>query len=102
MAFPSNNFKGQEPGSNADIKKFCEDNYKITFPLFSKINVKGENIHPLYKHLTTQKNFEGDVKWNFSKILINKKGEVIARFATKTKPDAEEVTDKIKQALTTK
>ena len=88
LGFPANNFMKQEPGSNLEIKQFCELNYGVTFPMFSKISVKGKDIHPLYQYLT-EKEFNGvldaPVTWNFQKFLINKNGQLIASFNPKTK-----------------
>lgn len=86
LAFPANNFGNQEPGANEEIKKFCELNYKTTFPLFAKISVKGREIHPLYRYLTTESGFNGDITWNFNKFLVDPEGRVAARFDSKTDP----------------
>lgn len=102
LGFPANNFKAQEPGSDSDIKVFCSATYGVTFPLFSKISVAGENIHPLYRFLTDKKTnpeFGGAIQWNFTKFLINRKGQVVARFEPKVKPDSEEMTRAIENAL---
>ena len=102
LAFPANEFGHQEPGADSEIKEFCSSNYKTTFPLFSKIVVKGQGIHPLYQFLTskdTDPKFAGDIPWNFSKFLVNRKGEVIARFAPGDKPEGEKVTKAIETAL---
>ncbi len=102
LAFPANEFGKQEPGSNEEIKEFCSSKYSVTFPLFSKIVVKGEGIDPLYEYLTskeTNPKFAGEIKWNFNKFLVNKKGEVIARFEPKVKPSTKEVTTAIEDAL---
>lgn len=99
LGFPANNFGGQEPGSDAEIKEFCKTKYDVTFNLFSKISVKGEDQHPLYKYLTTETPFKGDVKWNFQKYLVDKKGNVVAMFPTKVKPTDEEVVQKIEALL---
>lgn len=90
LAFPCNQFKQQEKGNNSDIKAFCDLQFNIKFDLFSKIDVNGANTHPLYKFL--KKQAPGvlgteNVKWNFTKFLINKEGEVVKRFATITKPN---------------
>ena len=80
LAFPANNFGNQEPGTEQEIKEFCTATYKVTFPMFSKISVKGEGQHPFYKHLTskeTDPKFGGDIEWNFDKFLINRKGEIV-------------------------
>ncbi len=86
LAFPANEFGAQEPGSNEEIKAFCSTKYKVSFPLFSKIVVKGKGIHPLYDFLTsesTNAKFAGQIPWNFTKFVVNRKGEVIARFQPK-------------------
>ena len=102
VGIPANNFGGQEPGSEADIKAFCEKNYGVTFPMASKISVKGDDIHPLYKFLTskdTAGDFAGDIDWNFAKFLVDRNGNVMARFASGTKPDDEKVVKAIEAAL---
>lgn len=99
LAFPANNFMGQEPGSNAEIKKFCDLRFKVTFPLFGKIDVKDVNIHPLYAYLTRETDFGGDITWNFNKFLVAPDGKVVARFDSKTDPLSEDVTRKIDEAL---
>jgi glutathione peroxidase len=102
LAFPANQFNKQEPGTDAQIKEFCKANYDVSFPVFSKIVVKGEGIHPLYQFLTakeTDPKFSGDIGWNFAKFLVNRKGEVIARFAPQDKPEDEKVTKVIEAAL---
>jgi len=99
LAFPANEFGKQEPGTNTEIKEFCKDNYSVSFPLFSKIVVKGEGIHPLYKQLTSAKGYEGDIGWNFAKFLLNRDGDIIARFEPKEKPDGEKITAAIEKAL---
>lgn len=89
LGFPCNQFGGQEPGSDEEIQNFCSVNFKTTFPVFSKIDVNGETADPLYKYLTQeQPGILGTkkIKWNFTKFLINKNGEVIQRFASATKP----------------
>lgn len=99
LGFPCNQFMKQEPGTEADIQEFCQMNYGVTFPMFSKIDVKGKNAHPLFQYLT--KNTSGvlssEVKWNFTKFLINKKGEVVNRFAPATSP--EKMVKEIEQCL---
>ena len=105
LAFPANEFGKQEPGSNAEIKEFCSTKYSVTFPVFSKIVVKGAGIDPFYDFLTSKKTdpkFAGDISWNFAKFLINKKGEVIARFDPKVKPDSPEDLKAIETALAEK
>jgi len=88
IGFPSDNFGGQELDSNAEIQDFCEKNYGVTFLLSEKINVKGKDINPLFKFLTTQENpdFTGDIKWNFEKFLINKDGKLTHRYRSRTNP----------------
>ena len=102
LGFPANNFGGQEPGTEAEIKTFCSTKYNVTFPMFSKLSAKGADIHPLYKFLTekeTNPNFAGDIKWNFNKFLIDKTGNPIARFDSADKPESPKVTQAIEQAL---
>lgn len=94
IGFPANNFMSQEPGTNAEIKTFCTQNYGVTFPIMSKISVKGDDIHPLYKWLTTKSlnNFsDNTVKWNFQKYLINENGHLEKVISPKTKPNDEEI-----------
>ena len=105
LGFPANNFRGQEPGSNEQIKEFCTTKYKVTFPMFAKISVKGDDQDPLYQFLTskeTNPNFAGDIKWNFNKFLIDRKGNVVARFDSKDTPDGEAVTAAIEKYLAEK
>ena len=102
LAFPANEFGAQEPGTNEKIKEFCSTKYKVSFPLFSKIVVKGEGIDPLYQYLTskeTNPKFAGEIPWNFTKFLVNRKGEVIARFKPKETPDSKDVETAIEKAL---
>lgn len=102
LGFPANNFGGQEPGSNEEIKEFCTLKYKVSFPMFAKISVKGDDQHPLYQYLTSEKTdpkFAGEITWNFNKFLVNEKGEIIARFSSKETPESKEVTTAIENAL---
>lgn len=99
LGFPANNFMNQEPGSNADIKTFCELKYKTTFPMFSKISVKGDDIDPLYAFLTNQPGFTGPIGWNFNKILVGPDGKVVARFESKVDPLSKELTQTIDNYL---
>ena len=120
MGFPANNFGGQEPGENQEIAEFCSTNYDVTFPLFSKISVAGEDQHPLYAALTTeappaegdkeahrarlrQYNItpteDPDVTWNFEKFLVSRDGQVVGRFATHIQPDSELIVDAIEREL---
>ncbi len=100
LAFPCNQFKSQEKGTDEEIKQFCDLNFNISFPLFKKIDVNGDDAHPLYQYLKNEApGLLGSkaVKWNFTKFLVGKDGQVITRFATATKPEALE--DPIKEAL---
>jgi glutathione peroxidase len=102
VGFPANNFMGQEPGTNEEIKTFCSTKYNVKFPLYSKISVKGEDKAPLYQFLTdTTANPKtgGEIKWNFTKFLVDRNGQVIARFESPVKPDSPEVTGAIEKAL---
>ncbi|MCA9287555.1 MAG: glutathione peroxidase [Phycisphaerales bacterium] len=88
LGFPANNFGGQEPGSDSEISSFCTQNYGVTFPMFSKISVKGKDIDPLYETLTSMPApIGGEVQWNFQKYVVNRQGEVVAKFSPRTKPD---------------
>ena len=90
LGFPCNQFGGQEPGSSEEIQEFCTVNYGINFPIFEKVDVKGEDAHPLFKYLTSEKKGllgSESIKWNFTKFLINKEGKPIARFAPNTTPE---------------
>ncbi|MVN90577.1 glutathione peroxidase [Mucilaginibacter aquatilis] len=97
VGFPANNFNGQEPGSNGDIKAFCEKNFGVTFPLSEKVSVKGLDIAPLFQYLTTQENpdFTGDIKWNFEKFLIDENGKLIHRYRSNVKPLSTEITSQL-------
>jgi glutathione peroxidase len=102
LGFPANEFGHQEPGSDSEIKQFCSSKYNVTFPMFSKIVVKGQGIHPLYQYLTSKESdpkFPGEIRWNFAKFLVNRKGEVIARFEPVDKPDSPKVVKAIEAAL---
>jgi len=99
VGFPCNQFGKQEPGSADDIREFCTQNYGVTFDMFSKIDVNGDEAAPLYKYLTSHAEDSGPVKWNFEKFLISKDGKILARFRTKVKPDDAEVTKAIEAAL---
>ncbi len=102
IGIPANEFGKQEKGTNAQIKEFCTKEYGVKFPMMAKVVAKGEGICPLYKHLTsktTNPKFGGDIKWNFTKFLVNKKGEVVARFEPDTTPDSTEVIEAIETAL---
>ena len=99
IAFPANNFGNQEPGSNEEILNFCQTNFGVTFPIMSKISVKGEDKHPLYTYLTEHSSFSGEIKWNFSKFIIDQNGQVIKRFAPQTKPNSKKIINKIEGLL---
>lgn len=102
LGFPANNFGGQEPGTEKEIKEFCTLKYKVTFPMFAKISVKGDDQHPLYSFLTNEKTnpkYSGDVTWNFNKFLADKNGEIIARFSSKEVPESKEITNTIEKAI---
>lgn len=102
LGFPANNFGGQEPGVEAEIKTFCSTKYGVKFPMFAKLSATGADIHPLYKFLTereTDPNFAGKITWNFNKFLIDKNGNPIARFDSADKPESAKVTQAIEQAL---
>ena len=102
LAFPANNFGGQEPGSDEQIRQFCSVNYNVTFPLFSKVSVKGDDICPLYAYLTSEETnpgFSGEIGWNFTKFLVSRNGKVVARFEPRTRPDDEAVIAAIEKEL---
>ena len=100
---PANDFGKQEPGTNEEIAKFCESKYGVTFPMLAKVStILGEDKVPLYKQLTskeTDPKFAGEVKWNFTKFLISREGEIVNRFESKVKPDSDEVTKAIEAEL---
>ena len=99
LAFPANNFGQQEPGTNEEIKGFCMTKYSVGFPLFSKISVKGGDKHALYRYLTEQSPFPGEVEWNFQKYLVDRSGNIVARYHHRTKPLAEEVVKDVERFL---
>ncbi len=90
IGFPANNFAGQEPGTNEEIAKFCTGKYNVTFPVYGKISVKGDDQAPLYIYLTKDANptLAGDIKWNFTKFLVDRNGNVVQRFEPATTPDS--------------
>jgi glutathione peroxidase len=94
VGFPANNFGQQDPGTNSEIKTFCEKRFGVTFPLSEKVSVKGEDIDPLFKYLTSAGNpdFTGEIKWNFEKFLIDENGKLIHRFRSATTPMSEDIT----------
>ena len=94
IGFPANNFKQQEPGSNEEIAEFCKKNYGVSFPMAEKVSVKGEDIHPLFKWLVAEaalKGFNDPITWNFTKFLVNEKGQLVTVFPPKTSPLSEDV-----------
>ncbi|HEY0880695.1 MAG TPA: glutathione peroxidase [Archangium sp.] len=99
LAFPSNDFGGQEPGSNEEIKKFCELKFKTSFPLFAKIPVKGDAAHPLYKYLTTLPKNGGEVQWNFNKFLVSTDGTVVAHLPSGADPTSDDVKKQVEAVL---
>jgi len=102
LGFPANNFRNQEPGTNAEIMQFCKSNYGVTFPMFAKISVAGADKHPLYVFLTekaTNPEFSGEIRWNFDKFLIDKTGKIIARFDPHEKPEDEMIMAAVEKTL---
>ena len=101
LGFPANNFGQQEPGTNAEIKTFCSRKYSVTFPLYSKISVKGDDQAPLYQYLTKEADpsHTGDIKWNFTKFLVDRNGNVVHRFEPAVTPDSAEVVSAIEKLL---
>lgn len=102
LGFPANNFMGQEPGTEAEIKSFCTLNYGVTFPMFAKISVKGKDIHPLYAYLTDKKlhpEAGGAISWNFNKFLVGQNGAVLAHYGSRTAPEDQELIAAVEQAL---
>jgi glutathione peroxidase len=105
IGFPANDFGHQEPGTNEEIKTFCSSKYDVTFPMMSKVAVVGDEKTPLYKFLTekpTAGDFAGEIGWNFTKFLVDRNGNLIARWASQTKPDDKQVTEEIEKALAAK
>ena len=102
LGFPANNFLGQEPGTDAEIRQFCTLNYGVTFPMFAKISVKGKDMHPLYAYLTSKKTnpeFGGAISWNFNKFLVGRDGKIVARFGSRTKPEDKELVESVEKAI---
>ena len=102
LGFPANDFLWQEPGSDTEIQQFCSTKYSVTFPMFSKISVRGKDMHPLYEFLTEPQSnpkFAGKVTWNFAKFLVDRRGEVVDRFDPKVVPQDPSVTEAIEKAL---
>jgi glutathione peroxidase len=101
LGFPANNFGAQEPGTNEEIKTFCSRKYNVTFPMYAKISVKGEDQAPLYSYLTedTGTSIVGDIKWNFTKFLVDRNGNVVQRFESAVTPDSPEMVAAIEKQL---
>ena len=99
LGFPANNFGAQEPGSDQEIKSFCTTTYGVTFDMFSKISVKGEDQHPLYRLITSDPTYGGEVKWNFQKYLVDREGKITGKYLSKVTPMSEELTSAIEKAL---
>ena len=101
LGFPANNFGAQEPGTNEEIKTFCTRKYNVTFPMYSKISVKGPDQAPLYSYLTkeTGDGIAGEIKWNFTKFLVDRDGKVVQRFEPAVTPDSKDVTGAIEKQL---
>jgi len=99
LGFPANNFGSQEPGTDKEIQNFCSTTYDVTFPMMSKISVKGDDKHPLFTYLTEQSNMPGEIEWNFTKFLIDRDGKLVARYKSKTTPEDTELVAKIDELL---
>ena len=101
LGFPANNFGGQEPGSDEEIAQFCELNYGVTFPMFTKISVKGEDQHPLYNYLTQVDNpdFTGEIGWNFEKFLVDRNGNIVRRFKSNVTPMGNKLIESLEEIL---
>src|ERR1700759_1531928 len=102
VGIPANNFGSQEPGTNEEIKKFCSSKYNVSFPMMSKVSVLGDDKTPLYQFLTDKSQdpqFGGDIKWNFTKFLVDRKGNLVARFEPNVTPDSPEVQTAVESAL---
>lgn len=102
VGVPANNFAQQEPGTNAEIKKFCSTKYNVTFPMMAKVSVKGDDKTPLYQYLTStaeDPQFGGEIKWNFTKFLVGRDGKLVARFEPAVTPESPQVKEAIESAL---
>lgn len=102
LGFPSNDYGAQEPGSSAEIKNFCERNFKVTFPLFEKAHVKGAGVQPLYAYLVENSPTKGEVGWNFEKFLVARDGKIVGRYKSNVTPESKELADAIEAALRAK
>lgn len=99
LGFPSNDFGGQEPGSNEEIRKFCQAKFKVDFPMFAKGPVKGDGKQALFAYLTANAPAKGDIKWNFEKFLVDRRGQIVARFDSKVTPDDPKLVSALEKAL---
>jgi len=99
LGFPANNFGNQEPGTDQEILKFCTTTYSVTFPMMSKVNVAGEDKHPLFTYLTEKSKLPGAIKWNFSKFLLDRNGELVARFPSEVEPTNADLVAQIDKLL---
>ena len=101
LGFPANNFGGQEPGTNQEIKTFCSTKYNVTFPIYGKVSVKGADQTPLYQYLTKEADpsHTGDIKWNFTKFLVDRNGNVVERFEPNVTPESENVVTSVEKLL---
>ena len=101
LGFPANNFGGQEPGSDEEIAQFCQVNYGVSFPMFSKVSVKGDDQHPLFDYLTEAQNpdFTGEISWNFEKFLIDRNGNVVRRFKSNVEPMSEKLVNAVEENI---
>ncbi len=99
IGFPANNFGNQEPGTEEEILEFCTSNFGVTFPMMSKVSVKGDDKHPLFAYLTEESNIPGEIKWNFSKFLFDREGNLVARYESGVTPQDDELTGKISELL---
>lgn len=101
LGFPANDFGWQEPGTDTEIQTFCSTTYGVSFPMFSKISVKGDKIHPLYKYLTESSTPAGPISWNFNKFLIAPDGRIVGRWGSRTTPEDKELNQKVEETLPT-
>ena len=99
IGFPANNFGQQEPGTDEEILSFCQTTFDVTFPMMSKISVLGEDKHPLYIYLTEKSNLPGEIKWNFTKFLLDRNGNLVERFVSQDEPMSDKIVGKIKELL---
>jgi glutathione peroxidase len=99
IGFPANNFGGQEPGSNEEIMSFCRTRFDVTFPMMAKISVKGADKHPLFVELTENSTMPGEIKWNFTKFLLDRNGHLVARFPSNVKPLSANLIDQLRPLL---